>query len=112
MIFRLKKKIIGIMLGRRPRDSCRELFFKLEILRNSEIYYINTRQQANLHLPLVNVTKYQKGVFCQSINLFNALPSNIKMEFDVPMKFKSILQKFLHENSFYSLNEYLDFKEN
>jgi hypothetical protein len=92
------------MLGHRPRDSCRELLFKLEILRNSEIYHINTRQQANLHLPLVNLTKYQKGVYYQSIKVFNALLSYLKMEFDVPMKFKKILQKFLHENSFYSLN--------
>jgi hypothetical protein len=132
-IFRQQKRIIRIMLGCRPRDSCRELFFKLEILplpsqyilslllfmmRNkkqflthSEIYHINTRQHANLHLPLVNVTKYQKGVYYQGIKLFNALPSHIKVEFDNPMKFKRILQKFLHENSFYSLNEYLDFKK-
>jgi hypothetical protein len=82
-IFRLQKRIIRIMMGRRPRDSCRELFSKLEILplpsqyilslllfmmrnkkqflANSEIYHINTKQ-ANLHLPLVNVTKYQKGM--------------------------------------------------
>jgi hypothetical protein len=77
------------MLSCRPRHSCRELFFKLEILplpsqyilsllmfrmRNkkqflkiSEIYHINTRQQANLHLPLVNVTKYQKGVYTKAL---------------------------------------------
>jgi hypothetical protein len=59
-IIRLQKRIIRIMVGRRSRDSCRELFFKLEIVRNSEIYHINSRQQANLNLPLVNVTKYQK----------------------------------------------------
>jgi hypothetical protein len=134
MIFRLQKRIIRIMLDCRPRDSCRELFFKLEILpfpsqyihflllfmmrnkkqflTNFEIYHINTRQQANLHLPLVNMTEYQKGLYYQGIKLFNALPSYIKMEFDNPMKFKRILQKCLHVNSFYSLNEYLDFKKN
>jgi hypothetical protein len=91
-IFRLQKRIIRIMLSRRPRDSCRELFFKLEIVRNSEIYHINTRQQSNLNLPLVNVIKYQKGMYYQTIKLFNALPSYIKMNFDIPMKFKMILQ--------------------
>jgi hypothetical protein len=133
-IFRLQKKIIRIMLVCRPRASYRELFFKLEILplpslyilsllpfmmrnkkqffTNSEIYHINTRQKANLHLPLVNVTKYQKGVYYQGIKVFNALPSHIKMEFDNPKKFKRSLQKVLHENSFYSLNEYVDFKKN
>jgi hypothetical protein len=72
-IFSLQKRIIRIMMGRRPRDSCRDLFCNLDILPlpslyilslmmrnrkqlsiNSEIYHINTRQQANLHLPLVN----------------------------------------------------------
>jgi len=84
-IFRLQKKIIRIMMGCRSRNSCRKLFFNLEILPlssqyilslllfmirnknqflvNSEIYHINTRQHANLHQPSVNVTKYQKGVY-------------------------------------------------
>jgi hypothetical protein len=133
-IFRLQKRIIRIMMGRRPRDLCRELFFKLEILplpsqyilslllfmmrnkkqflTNPEIYHINTRQQANLHLPLVNVTKHQRGMYYLGIKVFNALPSYTKTEFDNPMKFKRVLQKFLRENSFYSLNEYLEFKKN
>jgi hypothetical protein len=92
------------MMGHRPRYSCRELFFKLEILplpsqymlslllfmmrsknlfsTNSEIYHVNTRQQANLHLPSVNVTKYQKGVYYLGVKVFKALPSHIKTEFD------------------------------
>jgi len=32
--------------------------------------------------------------------------SYIKTESENPMKFKVILQKFLYENSFYSLDEY------
>jgi hypothetical protein len=58
------------------------------------------------------VTKYQKGVYYQGIKVFNALPSHIKMELDNPMKFKRSLEKFLHENFSYSLNEYFDFKNN
>jgi hypothetical protein len=85
---------------------------KKQFLANSDIYHINTRQQANLHLPLVNVTKYQKGVYYQGIKVFNALPSHIKMEHGNPMKFKRSLEKYLRENSFYSLNEYFDFKNN
>jgi hypothetical protein len=30
-IFRLQKRFVRMMLGHRPGDSCRELFFKLEI---------------------------------------------------------------------------------
>jgi hypothetical protein len=58
---------------------------------NSEIYHINTRQQANFYLPLVNVTKYQKQVYYLGIKALNALPSHIKTEYDNPMRFKRIL---------------------
>ena len=84
-IFRLQK-IIRIMLGYRNSDSCRKLFFNLEILPlpsqyilslllfmirnrnqfmdNSEIYHSDTRPHANFHQPLVNLTKYQQGLYC------------------------------------------------
>jgi hypothetical protein len=75
---------------------------------NSEIYHTNTRQHANFHQPSVNVTGYQKGVYYLGVKVFNILPSYIKTEFDNPKKFKVILQKFLCENSFYSLDEYFE----
>jgi hypothetical protein len=128
--FRLQKKIIRIMAGCRFRDSCRKLFINLEILSlpsqyipsllmfmirnrsqflvNSEIHHINTRQHANFHQPSVNVAKYQKGVYYLGIKVFNALPSDIKTEFNNPKKFKVVLQKCLYEKSFYSLDEYFD----
>jgi len=43
--------------------------------------------------------------------VFNILPSYIKIESDNPKKFKLILQKFLYENSFYSLNKYFELKK-
>ena len=82
-ISRLQKKIIRIMMGWRNSDSCRKLFFNLEILPlpsqyilslllfmirnrnqfrvNSEIYHIDTRQFSNLHQSSVNLTKYKEG---------------------------------------------------
>jgi len=39
------------------------------------------------------------------------LPTYIKIEPDNPKKFKLVLQKFLHENSFYSLEEYFELKK-
>jgi hypothetical protein len=117
-IFRLQKKIIRIMIGCRGRDSCRKLFFNLEILPlpseyilslllfmirnknqfpvNSEIYHIDTRQHANFHEPSVNVTKYQKGVYYIGVKVFNMLSSYIKTEFDNPKKFKVVLQNFFY----------------
>jgi len=51
----------------------------------------------------VNVAKYQKGVYYLGVKVFNALPSDIKIEFNNPKKFKVVLQKFLC-----SLDEYFD----
>jgi len=39
------------------------------------------------------------------------LPPYIKTESDNPKKFKVVLQKFLHDNSFYSLQEYFDLQK-
>ena len=61
---------------------------------NSEIHQINTRQQANLHQPSVNVTKYQKEVHCIGVKVFNMLPFYIKAESNNPIKFKTLLKIF------------------
>jgi len=61
----------------------------------------------NVHYT-VNVAKYQKGVYYIGVKIFNALPSDIKTEFNNPKKFKMVLQKFLCEKSFYTLDEYFD----
>jgi len=33
----------------------------------SETYHIDTRQHANFHQPSMNLTKYQKGVYCLGV---------------------------------------------
>jgi hypothetical protein len=63
------------------------------------------------HQPSVNMAKYQKRVYHLSVNVFNMLPSYIKADFDNPKKFKVVLQKFLYENSFYSLVEYFELQK-
>ena len=57
------------------------------------------------------MTKYQKGVYYLGVKVFNMLPPHIKTESDNPKKFKMILQTFLHENSFYSLEEYFELQK-
>jgi len=101
-------------MGCRSSESCRKLFFNLEILplpsqyilslllsmirnRNhflvsSEVYHIDTSQHANFHQPSVNLTKYQKGVCYLGVMVFHIPPSYIKIESDYPKKFKLILQ--------------------
>jgi len=78
---------------------------KNQFLVNAEIHHIDTRHHANFHQTSVNMTKYQKGVYCLGVKAFNMLPSYIKTEFDNPKKFKVVLQKLLYKKSFYSLDE-------
>jgi len=78
-------------MGCKSSDSCRKLSFNLEILPltsqyilslslyffmvtnrnqflvNSEKYHIDTRQHAYFHQPSVNLTKYQKRVYCLGV---------------------------------------------
>ena len=45
---------------------------------------------------------------CIGVKVFNMLPFYIEAEVDNPKKFKAVLQKYLRENSFYSLDEYFE----
>jgi hypothetical protein len=67
-----------------------------------ELHSINTRHKLDLHVPLVTLSKVQKGVYDSGIKLFNFCPSVSSN------KFKHKLEKFLILNSFYSVEEYLD----
>ena len=59
-----------------------------------EIHHIDIRQHAYFHQPSINLTKYQKGMYCLGVKVFNMLLFYIKMESDNPKKFKLILQTF------------------
>ena len=98
--FKIQKRVIRIITNSRVRDSCRELFKKLEILplysqyifsisifviknkhlfyTNKQIHSIHTRFKANLHPPTANLTKFQKAVYYSAIKIFNNLRHNIK----------------------------------
>jgi hypothetical protein len=116
------------MVGCKSHHSSKGLFVNLEILplpsqyifslllflnknrkqfkANSEIYHCAAWQQLNFYQPSANLTQYQNGVYYQGVKVFNMLPPHIKIEFDNPKKFKSILKKFLCEKSFYSLEDF------
>jgi hypothetical protein len=49
-----------------------------EFIVNSEIHGINTREQNNLHQPLANLRKYQKGIYYLGTKVYNNLPPHIK----------------------------------
>jgi hypothetical protein len=132
-VFILQKKIIRIITNTRPRDSCMEIFKKIEIMTlyyqyiyslllytinnkylfntNNEIHKYKTRSLNNLHLPAVNLTKCNKGAYISGIKVFNHLPQAIKMLVTDERSFKSAMKRFLYHHSFYSMNEYYQFNE-
>ena len=97
-IFRIKKKILRIMVGCRSRASCRSIFKKLRILplasqyiyllmlfvvNNTDLFKFNsatsiitTRQSTNLHQSSISLSICQRGVHCMGIKVYNKLPSH------------------------------------
>jgi hypothetical protein len=94
-VFKLQKRIIRLMTGSKVPTSCRPLFPKLGIISlscqyvfslmrllfqnlfNSAIHDYNTRNGIRLHKPSSVLTKYQKGLYCKSIEIFDKLLYNI-----------------------------------
>jgi hypothetical protein len=70
-----------------------------------------TRNSYNLHPPFSHLTKYQKGVHYARIRVFNHLPTSITSIANETKTFKKTLKRFLMDNSFYSMGEFLNFKE-
>jgi hypothetical protein len=118
------------MMNARNKESCHELFKKLNILplysqyvlslslfvikninmfkSNSMIHSINTRHCWDLYLPTAHLTKVQKGVYHLGIKVFNFLPTGIKSLSGDIRKFKSALKRFMLEGLFYTIQEYFD----
>ena len=133
-IFKIQKRIIRIIMNVNSKTSCRNLFKKLKILplpsqyiyslmifvvKNNELFITNanvhknfTRSNNDLHLPIANLSVFQRGVYFTGIKVFNSLPVEIKKtSYDI-RSFKNALKSFLLENSFYSLEEYFNWKMN
>ena len=127
-IFKIQKSVIRIITNSRARDSCRELFKKLEILplysqyifslsifviENKHLFSTNYRTHSvhtgfkiNLHPPIANLTKFQKGVHYSGIKIFNNLLHNIKDLANETKFFRNALKRFLLSDSFYNSEEY------
>jgi hypothetical protein len=95
-IFKLQKRIIRTITNSRNRDSCRQLFMKLDILpsysqylfsllmfvidnislfkTNLELYEINTRNINNSHLSQPRLSTYRNCVYYMGSKAFNHLP--------------------------------------
>jgi len=131
-IFRMQKRIVRIMMGHTNRVSCRNLFNRLQILpfasqyiillmlfvvNNKNLFTLNsdnhtkgTWQNNNFYQPITNLNVYQKGVHYIGIKIFNNLPPYIKDLSNNVRKFEMYLNQFLHTHSFYSIEEYFQYK--
>jgi hypothetical protein len=110
------------MSGMGPRDSCRDLFMKLQILplsceyilslmlfvtdnqtkfcSGSDVHGLNTRNREQLYLPNANLSVFQKGSVFVAIKLFNRLPKIIQSLKEDRMRFRNKLSSYLMSNSF------------
>ena len=48
----------------------------------------------DLHLPIANLSVFQKGVYFSGVKIFNNLPTNLKETFYDVYKFKKSLKRF------------------
>ena len=61
-------------------------------------------------LNLINLTKFQNGVYYSAIRIFNNLPHNIKGLGNKTVLFQNSLKRFLLINSFYNSEEYFNYQ--
>jgi len=89
----------------------------LFVVKNKNLFTLNsenhtkcTRQFNNFYQPITNLTVYQKGVHYKGIRIYNSLPPYIKDISNNVRKFEICLKRFLHTHSFYSIEEYFQYK--
>jgi hypothetical protein len=81
------------------------------LFKNSELHEHKTRLCKNLHLPKVNLAKFDKGVYITGIKVFNHLPQSMKRLVNDEKDFKSTLKRFLRHHSFHSMKEFYQYTE-
>jgi hypothetical protein len=132
-LFILQKKTIRILSNTGTRESCREAFKNMEIMTpysqhiyslilftvdnthlftpNNKIHKYTTRNNSNLHLPTVNLTKIYKGPYIVGTKAFNHLPQYLKLLLNDVKCFKTSLKRFLYHHSFHSIKEHYEHNE-
>lgn len=129
--FILQKRCLRIIYSKKSDESLRQLFKDKQFLTLTGIYILeiclfvrhnkslfknksDARSRKNtmrgndyLFKPRTNCTIYEKSTFISAINIYNLLPKNIT---DIPCnkQFKIYLKKWLLNNVFYDLNEFVN----
>jgi hypothetical protein len=77
---------------------------------NSAVHGVNTRNRGHLHRPTANLSCFQKSAYYAGIKIFNSLPSNLRSLMNKQTQFKVALKRYLNTHLFYSVEEFLMFK--
>jgi hypothetical protein len=78
---------------------------------NSKVHNYNTRTSNDLHLPTATLTRYQRGAYYSGIKIHKQLPAYIKNVDNDTKVFKKTLKRSLLFNSFYSIDEYIEYNK-
>jgi hypothetical protein len=73
---------------------------------NLTVHGLNTRNKTQLHRPIANLSRFQKGVSYAAVKIFNSLPSSISNLRNDKKQFKSALWRYLMTHCFYFINEF------
>lgn len=128
-VFLLQKKVVRLISGAGPRDSCKHHFQQLQILplpcililhcslfvkknyqrfsSKNHVHSHFTRNSSILQYPIHRTTFFERSPFYLCISIFNHLPDIIKEE-QSTQRFKMLVGKFLIQHCFYSVAEYLN----
>jgi hypothetical protein len=68
-----------------------------------------TRSNDHIHIPASRLLSYQRGAYYSGAHLFNILPTSITTLKNDKMRFRLVLRKYLQDNSFYSIAEFVDY---
>lgn len=127
-VFICQKKLIRLIFGLKPGESCFKIFKSNKLLTTPSIYiykclcfvkrnlhlfkttssYHNYSTRRNdLVLPLHNSMLYEKSPSYSCIKLYNSLPEELKNSQNFN-SFKSKIKKILVEGTFYSVEAFLN----
>jgi len=87
------------------------LCISLSVALDGEIHKYKTRNNINLHLPTISVTKFYKGPYILGSKAFNHLPRHIKILANDMKSFKTTVKRFLYHHYFYSIEEYYEYND-
>lgn len=127
-ILLLQKRVIRTICRAHFLDHCRPLFVRLQIMtvinlyiynillyaksnldkfeRRLDIHGYNTRNKLKLEIPMHRLNKTNNSYKITCIRYFNELP--LSSRFVTFNRFKSKLQKWMMDNPYYSVNEFLN----